>query len=44
LTIGTDHPICAELRGIELGEKALVYQYSAENEAILFGPHNLIDD
>lgn len=44
LTVGTDHPISAELRGIELSEKPLVYQYSAENESILFGPHNLIDD
>ena len=44
LTLGTQHPICGELRGIELSEKPLIYQYSAENECVLFGPHNLIDD
>lgn len=44
LEIGNDHPICAELRGIGLGRKALMYQYSAVNEAVLFGPRNLMDD
>ncbi len=44
LEIGKDHPVCDELRGIGLGKKALMYQYSAVNEAVLFGPRNLIDD
>lgn len=44
LTIGTDHPISAELRSIDLSDKPLLYQYSPVNEAVLFGPRNLIDD
>lgn len=44
LSIGAEHPICTELRSIDLSDKALLYQYSAANEAVLFGPHNLIDD
>lgn len=44
LEIGKEHPICSELRGIDLGTKALTYQYSAVNEAVLFGPKNLMDD
>jgi hypothetical protein len=44
LTVGTEHPICAELRSINLSDKPLIYQYSAANEAVLFGPRNLIDN
>jgi hypothetical protein len=44
LTLGSGHTICKELAGVDLGEKAVLYQYSADNEAVLFGPRNLIDD
>ena len=44
LSFGRDHPIAAELRGIGLSAKAVLFQYSPVNEAILFGPRNLIDD
>ena len=38
-----DHPIAQALRGIGLGRKPLMYQYSPRNEAILFAGRNLID-
>ncbi len=43
LQIGEDHPICKELKDIELGKYPVFYQYIPLNEAILFGPRNLID-
>jgi hypothetical protein len=44
LILGDDHPIAQELRGIGLSEKAVLFQYSPQNESILFGPRNLADD
>jgi hypothetical protein len=43
LEIGTDHPICKELRSIDLGEKSQQYMYSPVNQAILFSGRNLMD-
>ena len=44
LILGKDHPIGRELAAIDLGKKALMYQYEPLTEAILFGPRNLMDD
>lgn len=43
LILGDDHPICSELRSIELSEKAFMYQYIPSGESILFSPRNLIE-
>lgn len=41
LEIGWEHPICSELKSIELSEKPFLYQYSPMNEAILFAGNAL---
>jgi hypothetical protein len=43
LEIGTEHPICEELKGIGLSEKPILYQYSPVTEAILFAGNNTTD-
>lgn len=43
LEIGTGHPICDELKSIDLGKRPVVYQYSPVNRAILFAGRNLLD-
>lgn len=43
LTLGDDHPIARELKAIDLGEKAISYQYIPSYELILFGPRNLVE-
>lgn len=43
LQIGKNHPICKELEDIQLGSYPILYHYIPLNEAILFGPKNLID-
>jgi hypothetical protein len=44
LEIGPSHAISEELRKMELSRRPILYQYSPVNEAVLFGPRNLIDD
>lgn len=44
IEIGDSHPICEELRGIELSKSPVLYQYIPLNQTILFGPRNIIDD
>lgn len=44
LEIGNSHPICKELREIELSKNPVLYQYIPLNQAVLFGPRNLADD
>jgi hypothetical protein len=44
LELGASHPIARDLRSIELGDRPLLYMYSPTNQAVLFGPRNLIDD
>jgi hypothetical protein len=41
LELGASHHISQKLREIDLGKRALVYQYMASTEAILFPAHNL---
>ncbi len=41
LLIGDDHPICSELKAIDLNDKAFAYHYVPSCESILFGPKNL---
>ena len=36
LEIASDHPICRDLRSMDLGEKPVLYQYSPVAEAVLF--------
>jgi hypothetical protein len=43
LEIGSGHPICDELKSIELSEKPVLYQYSPVTEAILFAGAGLAD-
>lgn len=43
LEFGSDHPIAKELQGINLGDTPNLYQYSPNNEAILFAGRNLMD-
>ena len=40
LKIGSGHPICDTLKQVGLSKRALVYQYSPYNEAILFPAQN----
>jgi hypothetical protein len=42
LRLGTEHPISEALREVELSRRALVYQYSPVNQAILLPARNLI--
>lgn len=44
LELGREHRVARQLRELELGERPLFYQYSPQNELILFAPRNLIDD
>jgi hypothetical protein len=44
LEIGSGHPICDELRSIELSATPLLYQFAPVTQAILFAPRNLIDN
>jgi len=44
LELGTEHAIAKALAGIELSANPLMYQYCPQNEAILFGGRNLIDN
>lgn len=44
LEIGDEHPICTELKSIELSKKPITYQFIPKNEVILFPPRNLMDD
>ena len=43
LSIGNDHPICSELKAIDLSDKAFAYHYVPSCESILFGPRNLAE-
>jgi len=43
LIIGDDHPICSELKSIDLSDKAFAYHYVPSCESILFGPKNLAE-
>lgn len=36
LEIASDHPVCRDLKSMDLGEKPLLYQYSPVAEAVLF--------
>ncbi|MBA4366889.1 MAG: hypothetical protein C0403_04545 [Desulfobacterium sp.] len=42
LTLGV-HPIAQALKTIQLSAEPVVYQYMAQNQAILFAGHNLMD-
>jgi hypothetical protein len=44
LELGEDHAIARQLRLLGLSKRPLFYQYSPNNELILFAPRNLIDD
>ncbi|MBF0239385.1 MAG: acetoacetate decarboxylase family protein [SAR324 cluster bacterium] len=41
--VGTGHPMCDLLKDLKLGSRALIYQFSAFNQAILFDSKNIID-
>jgi hypothetical protein len=43
LDIGARHPICRELRGLELSPDAVQYQYSPVSQSILFAGRNWMD-
>ncbi len=43
LELHGDHAICATLRELDLGRRAVLYQYAARMQAILFAPRNLVD-
>jgi hypothetical protein len=43
LDIGSDHPICYELKGIQLSTKPLEYHYAPKAQFILFFPRNIIE-
>lgn len=43
LELRGDHAICATLRELDLGRRAVLYQYAPRNQAILFAPRNLVD-
>ena len=36
LEVASDHPVCRELKSIDLGERPVLYQYSPVAEAVLF--------
>jgi hypothetical protein len=44
LDIGSGHPICDELKGIQLSRKPFDYQYCPKAQSITFLPRNIIDD
>lgn len=44
LTLGENHTIARQLRGIELSDRPLFFQYMPVMEAILYGGRNLMDD
>lgn len=41
LTIGDGHPLCSELKSIDLSPKPFLYQYIPSCESVLYGPRNL---
>jgi len=41
LELGSGHPVCDVLEQVDLGNQALVYQYSPINESILFPARNV---
>ena len=43
LELQGDHPICAALRELDLGGRAVLYQYAPRTQAVLFAPRNLVD-
>ena len=43
LELGTEHPICQALRGIELAKHPLLYHFSPRGESILFPARNVSD-
>jgi len=44
LDIGSGHPICDELKGIQMSTKPLEYHYAPKTQFILFFPRNIIED
>ena len=44
LDIGSGHPICDELKEIQLSRKPFEYQYAPKTQSIVFSPRNIIDD
>jgi hypothetical protein len=44
LDLGAGHPMAEQLRGFDLSSQAMIYQYTPQYEAILFGSKNLMDD